>query len=297
MREQDGVSVHTPLFETAFIGLAARLTGRKVVCTHHGDLVLPVGLVNRIITSVLFAFYRTLGAVTPAFVCHTRDYAENSYYLRPYLDRLVVVPPPVEVPPPNPERVAELRRRWAPEGGPILGFAGRFVEEKRPDLLIRSLEVVGTAYPDARIVFAGQHLIPYESFWERNRELVDRYQDRLVFLGVVPSFQEMSDFYAACDVLVLTSDTECFALVQVEAMLCGTPVVMTDTPGGRMPVRETGMGKIAPMGDAKAIGEAVVEVLKDRERYLKPFAEIQERYSFSRAMDAYEALFRKHARG
>jgi glycosyltransferase involved in cell wall biosynthesis len=297
MRRHDVVSVHTPLLETALIGLFARLFGRRVVCTHHGDLVLPAGAVNRFITAAMFGLYRTLQGVTPALVCHTRDYAEHSYYLRPYLEKLCVIAPPVEVPRPDPARVAELRRRWAPEGGPILGFAGRFVEEKRPDLLIRSLEVVGAAFPGARIVFAGQHLIPYESYWERNRELVERFASRLTFLGVVPTFQEMADFYAACDVLVLTSDTECFALVQVEAMLCGTPVVMTDTPGGRVPVRLTGMGKLAPMGDWKAIGEAVVEVLREREKYVKPFAEIQERFSFARAMDAYEELFRQHARG
>jgi glycosyltransferase involved in cell wall biosynthesis len=49
--------------------------------------------------------------------------------------------------------------------GPVIGFAGRFVEEKRPDLLIRALEVVNRAFPEARIVFAGQHQIPYEAYW------------------------------------------------------------------------------------------------------------------------------------
>ncbi|HUD70770.1 MAG TPA: aminotransferase class I/II-fold pyridoxal phosphate-dependent enzyme [Dongiaceae bacterium] len=98
---------------------------------------------------------------------------------------------------------------------------------------------------------------------------MDRYRDQLVFLGIVRSAQEMADFYAACDLLALPSDTECFALVQVEAMLCGTPVVMTDVPGGRMPVATTGMGRLAPRGDWQAIGDAIVEVLDHRERYVK----------------------------
>ncbi len=296
LRRHDVVSVHTPMLETGLIGLACRLLGRKAVCTHHGDLVLPEGRRNRLITRVMFALYRSLARISPALVCHTRDYAEHSYYLRPYLDKVCVIPPPVEVPRPDPERVAELRRTWSPEGGPIIGFAGRFVEEKRPDLLIRALEVINRDFPKARIVFAGQHLIPYESFWERNRELVRRFEGQLVFLGVVPSFQAMADFYAACDVLALTSDTECFALVQVEAMLCGTPVVMTDTPGGRVPVQLTGMGKIAPMGDWRGIGEALVAVLRDRAAYVKPFEEVQRHFSTTKAMDAYEELFRRWGR-
>ena len=119
----------------------------------------------------------------------------------------MVIPPFVDVPVPDAEKVRELRQAWAPGGGPMIGFAGRFVEEKRPDLLIRSLEVVNRTFPGARIVFAGQHEIPYESYWPRHQPLVDRFRDQLVFLGIVPSTQEMADFYAACDVLALPSDT------------------------------------------------------------------------------------------
>jgi glycosyltransferase involved in cell wall biosynthesis len=295
IREHDVVSVHTPMMETALIGIAARMTGRKVVITHHGDLVLPAGARNRIITAAMFAFYRTLARVSPALVCHTLDYARNSYYLKPYLEKVVVIPPFIDVPSPDPERVRELRRAWSPEGGPVIGFAGRFVEEKRPDLLIRALEVVNRTFPNARIVFAGQHQIPYEAYWPRHQPLVDRFRDQLVFLGVVPSPEEMADFYAACDVLALPSDTECFALVQVEAMLCGTPVVMTDTPGGRVPVQLTGMGKIVPRDDWQALGEGIVEVLRERDRFVRPVSEIERHFSVEETISRYEQLFRLHA--
>ena len=296
LREHDVVSVHTPMLETALIALAARAAGKPVVVTHHGDLVLPEGAVNRLITTLMYAFYRTLARSAAALVCHTQDYARHSTYLSPYLDKVVVIPPFVDVPPPDPERVRELRQAWSPRGGPILGFAGRFVEEKRPDLLIRALEGVNRTYPDARIVFAGQHQIPYESYWPRHQPLVDRYRDQLVFLGVVPTPRDMADFYAACDVLVLPSDTECFALVQVEAMLCGTPVVMTDTPGGRVPVELTGMGRLVPRDDWRALGEGIVEVLKDRKRFVRPVEEIERHFSVEETMGRYEALFRRSER-
>ena len=117
IREHDVVSVHTPLMETALIGLAARAAGRKVIVTHHGDLVLPAGARNRIITAVMFAFYRTLARSAPALVCHTMDYARNSYYLRPYLEKVVVIPPFVNVPKPDPERVESFAGPGPPPEG------------------------------------------------------------------------------------------------------------------------------------------------------------------------------------
>ncbi|HET9209730.1 MAG TPA: glycosyltransferase family 4 protein [Thermoanaerobaculia bacterium] len=295
IREHDVVSVHTPIMESALIAFAARAAGRKVVVTHHGDLVLPAGLRNRLITALMLAFYRTLARTAPALVCHTLDYARNSYYLKPYLEKVQVIPPFIDVPKPDPERVKELRRSWSPKGGPVIGFAGRFVEEKRPDLLIRALEVINRTFPEARIVFAGQHQIPYEAYWPRHQPLVERYREQLVFLGIVPSPQDMADFYAACDLLALPSDTECFALVQVEAMLCGTPVVMTDTPGGRVPVHLTGMGKIVPRDDWKALGEGIVEVLSDPARFVRPLEKIERHFAVEETVRRYEELFRLYA--
>ncbi|TEU08071.1 MAG: glycosyltransferase [Anaerolineales bacterium] len=46
-----------------------------------------------------------------------------------------------------------------------------------------------------------------------------------------------------CDVFALPSRTDCFPSVQIEAMMCGTPVVATNILGAREVVRVTGMGR------------------------------------------------------
>jgi glycosyltransferase involved in cell wall biosynthesis len=211
------------------------------------------------------------------------------------MNKVTPVYPPIQMPLPDPQRVEELRAEWAKDGDPVIGFAHRFVEEKRPDLAIRALEVVSQKYPNARLVFAGQHKIPYENTWERQQPLVNQFRDQLVFLGLLQEPQDMANFYAACDVLVLSSDTECFALAQVEAMLCGTPVVATDIPGARVPVRETGMGKLAQKGDWQSIGAALVDVLDQPEKYHQPREFIEQVFSFQETVDRYEHYFRTYA--
>jgi glycosyltransferase involved in cell wall biosynthesis len=294
--QHDVVWVNVPMLETALIGLLAGLTGRKIIATHHGDLVLPPGLANRFITTTMFAFYKFMARRAGRLVAYSQDYADHSYYLRPFMDKVTPIYPPVLMPPPNPQHVEELRHQWASNGGPVIGFSGRFVQEKRPDLLIRALEIINQTYPQARIVFAGEYDIAYEDFWERSQNLVQQYRDQLIFLGLLTDPQEMADFYAACDVLVLPSDTECFALVQVEAMLSGTPVVMTDTPGGRVPVQVTGMGRLAKAGDWRSIGEAVMAVLQDPAQYHRSRQEIEAIFSFQETVDRYESIFREYAR-
>ncbi len=295
MRQHDVVSIHTPMLETALVALISVLARRKLIITHHGDLVLPDGLLNRFIQGTMFFLYRIAALVAPKIIAYSRDYADQSYYLLPFSDKVVPNYPPIHMPPPQPERVAQMRAEWSQNGGPIIGYAGRFVQEKRPDLAIKALDVINQTYPNARLVFMGEYDIPYEDTWTRQRELVRQYESQLKFLGIVRDQQEVANFYAACDVLVLPSDTECFALVQVEAMLCGTPVVMTDIPGGRVPVRETGMGKLAKQGDAQSIGQALVDVLNEPEKYTKSREFIEDVFSVQETVDTYERLFRTYA--
>jgi glycosyltransferase involved in cell wall biosynthesis len=183
MRQADVVSIHTPMLETALVAVLAQLAGVKIVATHHGDLILPNSPFNRFIRDVMFMFYKFMARRAGQLIGYSQDYAENSYYLKPFLDKTTVIYPPIFIPPPRPERVAALRAEWS-AGGPIIGYPGRFVEEKRPDLAIRALEVVNRHCRNARLVFAGQYDIPYENTWKRLQPLVQQYRDQLIFLGL-----------------------------------------------------------------------------------------------------------------
>ncbi len=296
LRKHDIVTIFTPSFECALAAFLARIAGLRVVASHTSDLILPQGAANKVVTGAMSAIFKFMARRSACIIGLSDDYADNSAWLAPFRSKVRAIYPPIAIPEPDMESANRLREKLRQSDGPLIGFSGRFVEEKRPELLIQSLEVINTKYPNARIVFTGQHEIPYEDTWERHRPLMERFSSQLKFLGLLESKQELANFYAACDVFVLPSDSEGFAMVQVEAMLCGTPVVMTDIPGGRVPVQETGMGKLAIPGDWRSIGETILKVLDDPETYIKPREKIAETFSLEDTLDQYEATFREFAR-
>lgn len=291
VRQHDLVSIHTPLLEAGLIAILADLGDTPLVITHHGDLILPSGRFNRFIERSVFQLYRVAAHRARAIIAYSQDYADRSYYLDGYMDKVVPIYPPVVIPRPEPCGVEKLRERLELRGKKVIGYAGRFVEEKHPDYLLRAIPVMAKTFPNLCVAFAGEYQIQYEGFFQRCAPLLDRYRESVRFLGLLTDPQQMADFYRLCDVLALPSGSECFGLVQVEAMLCGTPVVTTDIPGARVVVRMTHMGEIVPPHDPTALGEALVRVLRSPEAYVRPVSEVSSIFSLDKTIDQYEAVF------
>lgn len=291
IRRHDVVVLHSPMLETALLAGLARRARKGLVITHHGDLVLPSGPMNRFIERAVRRFFHTGARRADHLVAYSEDYARHSSYLAPFAGRWDVIYPPVRIPDPAPDARARIRGRLGVGDAPLIGYAGRFVEEKRPDLILRVLpDLDARLRRPPHVAFAGQFLMPYERFYERSLPLIERYRERIHFLGLLQDPEDLADFYAACDVLVLPSSTECFGIVQVEAMLSGTPVVTSDVPGAREPVAVTGMGRIVAAGETDALAAAIEDVIVRRDAYVQPRARILEMFDFERTIDRYEAL-------
>lgn len=291
----DVVQIHSPLPEAPLVALLGRVTGTPVVFTHHADVVMPAGLGNRVIERAALALLGAAARLSTAVTSYSRDYAESSALLKPFFDRLTCIPPPVRFPEPDRARAAALRTTIAPPGGAVLGFAGRWVEEKGFDVLLRALPLVQRDVPAAHLVYAGEPHVAYERFFEACAPLLAPVREHVTFLGLLRNPREMADFYGLCDLFVLPSRSDMMALVQIEAMLSGTPVVASDIPGARVVVRETGFGRLAPAGDPEALARVLVETLRDRERYVPRRADVLRVFDPDRSIDAYEQLFRRVA--
>jgi glycosyltransferase involved in cell wall biosynthesis len=100
----------------------------------------------------------------------------------------------------------------------------------------------------------------------------------------------MRGFYKALDVFVLPSRSDCLAFVQVEAMLSGIPVVATDIPGARVPVKKTGMGELVRAQDPQNLARGIVQVLKKKNSYEKKRKLAEEMFDYGKTLKKYEEI-------
>lgn len=294
VREHDALSLHLPQLDAAGIALRGRLFDKPTTLTYHCDLLLPRGWVNGLANWVVDRANHVAARLADAVVAYTRDYAVHSPLLSRYLDKVRVIPPPVEVPSLDPGAAEAFGRRHGLNGEVVIGMAARLATEKGVEYLLEALPIVLGRYPEARVLFAGQHqdVMGEGEYARRLSPMLEKYRDRWTFLGVLNP-REMAAFFYNCSVTVLPSinSTESFGLVQIESMLCGTPVVASDLPGVRQPTAVTGMGRVVPIQDGPALGQAIVDVLEHRSDYAGDRASIAGMFSPAAVAEKYEALF------
>jgi glycosyltransferase involved in cell wall biosynthesis len=297
----DAVLLHLPQLDAAGISLRGRLFHRPTLLTYHCDLQLPPGAVNRLANRVVDVANLLAGWLSHRVVAYTEDYAEHSPFLRRWAGKLRVVAPPVDLPVPAPEEVAAFAREHNPEGWRTIGIAARLASEKGVEVLLDALPAVFARYPRSQVLFAGQHQGVWgeSAYAERLAPRLESLQEagRWRFLGVL-SIRQMAAFFSNLDLLVVPSlnSTESFGLVQVEAMTRGCPVVASDLPGVRQPVLTTGMGRVVPVGDATALGSAILGVLEAPDRFAGDSDAVRVRFSAERAAVHYEELFEEVAK-
>jgi glycosyltransferase involved in cell wall biosynthesis len=295
-RSHDVIHLHVPQLDAAPMALAGRMLGRPVVLTYHCDVRLPPSPVNWLAGKASRLADSITARAANAVVANTRDYAEASPFLRRFLSKLVVIPPPVEVATPGPATVETARTRWGIRPGErLIGMAARLATEKGAEVLAHAMPRVLERFPNARVLYVGQYLnvLGEEEYARKLEPLLRSLGDHWTFLGVLPD-DEMAAFYSLCDVTALPSlnSTESFGMVQVESMLAGTPVVASDLPGVREPTRRTGMGRTVPPGDANALAEAIVQVLGARGEFHGD-PRLLGLYSSASVAEEYERLFER----
>jgi glycosyltransferase involved in cell wall biosynthesis len=134
-------------------------------------------------------------------------------------------------------------------------MVARMAAEKGVEYLVEAMPEILREHPTARVFHVGQYqnVLGEEEYAAKLRPMIDALGEHWMFLGILPE-AELSAFYRLCDVTVLpsTNSTESFGIVQVESMASGTPVVASNLPGVREPVRITGMGCVVTPADARA---------------------------------------------
>jgi glycosyltransferase involved in cell wall biosynthesis len=295
----DVVQLHLPQFDAPGVAMRARLLRKPAVLTYHCDIQLPSGSFNRIVNTVVDFQNNMAGKLANHIVTYTRDYADNSAYLSRYASKLTPILPPVEMPDPLSGAVrAFAEEHHVSERRPVIGMVTRFASEKGVEILLDALPTILKKYPNAQVLYAGQHLnvMGEQAYFDRLIPQIREYEaaGHWQFLGNL-SPVDLAAVYPNLDVLTVPSlnSTEAFGLVQIEAMMNGVPCVPSALPGVRQPVTMHGMGRVARIGDSAHLAECILEVLDEPQKFRGDIESIKKSYNPDSIAAEYEKLFER----
>jgi len=101
--------------------------------------------------------------------------------------------------------------------------------------------------PNAELIFVGSLTMEME-------EMFKKYRDKVKYLGILPH-EELYKYYNQADAFVLPSLEEGCSYVPLEAMSCGTPVIVTTNTGSGELVEHGKEGFVVPIRSPEKIAE------------------------------------------
>ncbi len=259
---------------------------RRTVITYHSDIVRQKRLLQ---------FYAPLLRGTlaraDAIIATSPRYVETSPFLAPLAGKVTVIPYGIDTArfaEADPAAVAAVRARYP---GPLLLFVGQLRYYKGVEFLIRALAQV----PGATALLVGGESSTQRSELEALAQTLG-VAERVQFLGQRDA--ELPVLYHAAEVFVLPSieRSEAFAIVQLEAMAAGRPVVSCDVGTGVAWVNQHGQtGLVVPPRQPEALAAALNELLADPARQaalgMAGQARVQAHFTQARMLAAIDALY------
>jgi alpha-1,6-mannosyltransferase len=184
-------------------------------------------------------------------VVATTDWAAEEFR-RLAVPNLVQIPLGVDLTTFHPARYdPDLRTRLAPRSVPLLVAAVRLSVEKEPGRVVETVRELTRRGRPVRCVIAGDG--PLRARMERTAGGLP-----ISFVGHLDDRATLAALLATADVFVAPGPVETFGLAALEAMSCGTPVVVD--VGSALP-EVIGAAGIAVAGTARAFADGVETLL------------------------------------
>jgi phosphatidylinositol alpha 1,6-mannosyltransferase len=146
-----------------------------------------------------------------------------------------------------------LRRRWSPDGKPVVGFVGRLAPEKHVERLAALAR-----REDLQVVIVGDGV---------NRAKLELDMPSAVFTGALYG-EQLAAAYASMDVFVHPGEHETFCQAVQEAMASGLPVIAPNAGGPRDLVAPYRTGLLLSVDEFDArLPASVDHLIAERHRY------------------------------
>lgn len=266
--DYDIIHIHHP---DPMAALALFLSGYKgkVVLHWHSDI-----LKQKFLLKFFMPLQNWLIRRADLIVGTTPVYVAQSPHLKKAQNKCTYLPIGIEPIAYDENKVLLLKDKF--KGKKIIFSLGRLVDYKGYKYLVDAAKYL----PDNYVVLIGGSG-PLKSALQKQIEH-DDLRGKVILLGRI-SDEELPTYYGACDLYCLPSimKTEAFAIVQIEAMSCGKPIVATKIPeSGVSWVNADGeSGLNVPVKDSKALASAIERILNDRNLYLQLAKGAKERFN------------------
>ena len=155
------------------------------------------------------------------------------------------------------ERDYDFRRQYAADHEKIILFMGRLVYEKGVQHLVSAMPKILAGYHDAKLVIAGKGGMTDELKAQVNAMGIS---NKVYFTGYMDA-KQVCKMYKCADVSVFPSTYEPFGIVALEAMLSGTPVVVSDIGGLNEIVNHGENGMKSYAGNPNSIADSILALL------------------------------------
>lgn len=274
LRDHPGVVAHAHTSPTlSLVALARSLAPTTVVHTRRVAYPLRVG-----------RKYRT---AADHYVAISRAIAEQLLAGGLEASRLSVIPSAVDLA--AVDAVAVTRELSRADGCPLVGCVGALTREKGHLVLLRAWSAVLEQCPRARLVLLGDG---------PERAAVERATAALPAGSVLLAGyrEDVPAWLKALDLYVQPSLAEGLGSAVLEAMACRLPVVASRVGGLPDAVVDGTTGLLCPPGDAATLADAILTLLRSRERATAMGAKgrerVEERFSAVAMVGAYLELYR-----
>ncbi|HEY4198178.1 MAG TPA: glycosyltransferase [Mucilaginibacter sp.] len=253
-RKFDIVHLHTWWSTVVIIStLICKLLKVKTILSPHGmfcDYIINTR--NRRLKRLFLRFGKPLLRNTFLHVSSQMEWEETRHILNGICDGKIIL---------NMVRLGDSKKTISKDHQPtmVVGFISRIEPKKGLELLIEALSKVNFDY---RLKIAGTGEQNYiDSLKALSVGLGN--SDKLDWLGWKDN-QEKFEFYSDIDLLALTSYNENFAVVVVESLSVGTPVLISENVGLSDYVLKNKLGFVTGIDDTSLIALKLDEVYQQK---------------------------------
>ncbi len=300
VKEADSVLINSPCSYVLFISLFAKLWRKKLFILHQGDLILPKGIINRFV-QLLFDLMTDLSfSLADGIFSYTTDYIDHSRLLPAHKHKAkgLLIPLPYFIQRELEKRnsktdVSLMLKALRRKHDYLIGFAGRFVEEKGFDILFEVVKRSQLKKAGVHLVFAGETQVTYEKTFQHYADVFNDFSDSITMMGLLDDNQ-LACFYSNLDIFILPSRSECFGLVQAEAMRYGCPVLVSDIPGARDVVKKTGYGETFVSENSSDLEKTLMCMIEhlgqDKNYYQNRYDKVESYFNYESAKNSLTAF-------